>query len=87
MTTKEVAIPLGGDERVSGVVSIPENYERDRTMGVIFAHGDANDMKNPLIKFISRWLCCSSKKATCVLNLRCVVFFSSRRALEQDLTI
>ena len=56
MNTHNVSIPLGDDERVSGVLSVPGDFERDRTMGVIFAHGAANDMNNPLIQFVSRGL-------------------------------
>ena len=56
MITRNVSIPVENNESVSGVLSVPENFERDRTMGVIFAHGAANDMNNPLIKFISRGL-------------------------------
>ena len=56
MYIRDVIIPLEGDEHVSGAVSIPEDFERDKTIGVIFAHGAANDMNNPLIKFVSRGL-------------------------------
>ena len=56
MPIKNITIPLKGDEHVSGAVSIPENFERDKTSGVIFAHGAANDMNNPLIQFISQGL-------------------------------
>jgi predicted alpha/beta-hydrolase family hydrolase len=56
MNTKDITIPVGGDERVSGAVSIPKNFESEITQGVIFAHGAANDMNNPLIKFISKGL-------------------------------
>jgi len=56
MNTHNVSIPLGDDESVSGVLSVPGDFERDRTMGVIFAHGAANDMNNPLIQFVSRGL-------------------------------
>jgi predicted alpha/beta-hydrolase family hydrolase len=56
MYIKDVTIPLEGDEHVSAAVSIPENFERDKTTGVIFAHGAANDMNNPLIHYISQGL-------------------------------
>ena len=56
MYTRNVTISLEGDEHVSGAVSIPENYEHNKTTGVIFAHGAANDMNNPLIKFVSQGL-------------------------------
>ena len=53
MNTQNVVIPVEDDESVSGIFSVPENFERGNTMGVIFAHGAANDMHNPLIKFVS----------------------------------
>jgi hypothetical protein len=56
MIIKDVIIPLGDNESVSGVLSVPENFDPDRTIGVIFAHGAANDMNNTLIKFISQGL-------------------------------
>lgn len=56
MITRNVSIPVGNNESVSGILSAPEDFERDKTIGVIFAHGAANDMNNPLIKFISQGL-------------------------------
>ena len=57
MIIRNVSIPLGKDETVSGVLSVPENFESAKTIGVIFAHGAANEMNNTRIKFISRGLC------------------------------
>jgi predicted alpha/beta-hydrolase family hydrolase len=56
MITRNVSIPVGNAESVSGVLLAPDNFDRKRTMGVIFAHGAANDMNNPLIQFVSRGL-------------------------------
>ncbi len=56
MITQNVSIPVGDIESVSGVLSVPENFESEQTTGVIFAHGAANDMHNPLIKFVSQGL-------------------------------
>ena len=56
MMTQNISIPLGDDESVSAVLSIPEDFDPGRTIGVIFAHGANNDMNNALIKFISRGL-------------------------------
>ena len=56
MITRNVSIPAGSDESVSGILSAPEGVEPAKTTGVIFAHGAANDMNNPLIRFVSRGL-------------------------------
>lgn len=56
MITSNIAIPVGNNESVSGILTIPENFNREKATGVIFAHGAANDMHNPLIKFVSRGL-------------------------------
>ena len=56
MITQNVSIPLENDESVSGIFSAPEDVEPAKTTGVIFAHGAANDMNNPLIRFVSRGL-------------------------------
>lgn len=49
MNSIKVSIPIGKDETVSGVVAVPENFQKGKTVGVILAHGAANDMENPLI--------------------------------------
>ena len=56
MIACNVSIPLGDAESVSGVLSVPKNFEPGQTLGVIFAHGAANDMNNPLIQFVARGL-------------------------------
>jgi predicted alpha/beta-hydrolase family hydrolase len=53
MIIHNVSIPVGNAESVSGVLSAPEDYQPQKTVGIIFAHGAANDMNNPLIKFMS----------------------------------
>jgi predicted alpha/beta-hydrolase family hydrolase len=57
MMTQNVSIPVGDHERVSGVVCLSERFRKEKTPGVIFAHGAANDMNDPLIEFISGGLC------------------------------
>ncbi|UCE39864.1 MAG: dienelactone hydrolase family protein [Candidatus Aminicenantes bacterium] len=49
MKNKRVTIPLAEDERVSGILSIPENFEKEKGSGVIIAHGAGNDMNNPML--------------------------------------
>ena len=56
MITCNLSIPVGNTESVSGILSVPENFDSQKTIGVIFAHGAANDMYNPLIRFVSRGL-------------------------------
>ena len=48
MKSRKVSIPVGKDETVSGVISIPQGYQPSKTIGVILAHGSANDMENTL---------------------------------------
>ena len=56
MITCNLSIPVGESESVSGILSAPGNFDRTKSAGVIFAHGAANDMHNPLIKHISHGL-------------------------------
>ena len=56
MITHNVSIPVGNGESVSGIISVPDNFISEKATGVIFAHGAANDMHNPLIKFVSQGL-------------------------------
>ena len=49
MKTLKVSIPIADDEKVSGVISVPADFKKDKTVGVILAHGAGNDMENPLI--------------------------------------
>jgi predicted alpha/beta-hydrolase family hydrolase len=54
MITCNLSIPVGDSESVSGILSVPDRFNRHQTPGVIFAHGAANDMFNPLIRFVAR---------------------------------
>ena len=56
MRTLKVTIPIADDEKVSGVVAIPADFQKEKTIGVILAHGAANDKENPLIVFLSNGL-------------------------------
>ncbi|MBT8332742.1 MAG: hypothetical protein KJP06_10515, partial [Deltaproteobacteria bacterium] len=53
MITCNLSIPVGDKESVSGILSVPDNFDHHKTTGVIFAHGAANDMYNPLIRFVA----------------------------------
>ena len=57
MKTCKVWIPVGKDEKVSGIIKIPDTFESSKAVGVILAHGAANDMNNPLIVAAARGLC------------------------------
>ena len=57
MKTCQVWIPVGKDERVSGIVTSPDAFEASNTVGIILAHGAANDMNNPLIVAAANGLC------------------------------
>ena len=57
MKTCQVWIPVGKDERVSGIVTSPDAFEASNTVGVILAHGAGNDMNNQLIVAVARGLC------------------------------
>ncbi len=56
MRTLKVSIPIVDDEKVSGVVAVPADFQKEKTIGVILAHGAANDMENPLIVFLANGL-------------------------------
>ena len=56
MKTLKVSIPIADDEKVSGVVAVPSDFQKGKTVGVILAHGAGNDMENPLIVFLSKGL-------------------------------
>jgi predicted alpha/beta-hydrolase family hydrolase len=57
MKTCQVWIPVGRDERVSGIVTIPDAFEASKTVGILLAHGAGNDMNSPLIVAAARGLC------------------------------
>ena len=54
MITCNLSIPVGDTESVSGILSVPDHFDHHKTIGVILAHGAANDMYNPLIRFVAR---------------------------------
>jgi predicted alpha/beta-hydrolase family hydrolase len=56
MITKEVSIPVNNSERVSGILSIPEEYKQDLDKAVILAHGAGNDMNQSLLVFLATGL-------------------------------
>ncbi len=49
MDRKTVSIPIEEDARVSGVLTVPDDFPREGGTGAILAHGAANDMDNPLL--------------------------------------
>jgi predicted alpha/beta-hydrolase family hydrolase len=49
MKTLKVTIPITGDETVSGVFAVPTGFKKEKTAGVILAHGAGNNMENPLL--------------------------------------
>ncbi|MDQ5987167.1 MAG: hypothetical protein CSYNP_02904 [Syntrophus sp. SKADARSKE-3] len=50
MNIRNLSIPVGNNEQVSAILSLPpEDREPRRTVGVITAHGAGNDMNNPLL--------------------------------------
>lgn len=57
MKTCQVWIPVGKDERVSGIITVPDDFQPSKNVGVILAHGAGNDMNNPLIVAAARGLC------------------------------
>jgi len=57
MESRKVSIPVGQDEKVSGVISIPDGFQPSQTIGVILAHGAGNDMDSPLLVAAANGLC------------------------------
>ena len=49
MKSKQLTIPVGADEQVSGIVCTPDSEPKDNAVGVIIAHGAGNDMQEPMI--------------------------------------
>jgi uncharacterized protein len=49
MKSKLLTIPVGANEKVSAVICTSDNEPDDKAVGVIIAHGAANDMQEPLI--------------------------------------
>jgi predicted alpha/beta-hydrolase family hydrolase len=57
MKSLDVTIPVSADERVSGVLEVPQGFEAGRTAAVIVSHGAGNDMHTPLMVHFSTGLC------------------------------
>ena len=57
MESRKVSIPVGKDDKVSGVISIPQGFKPSKTVAVIPAHGCGNDMETPLIVAAADGLC------------------------------
>lgn len=51
-----VSVPVGKDRKVSGIISIPDNFEYGEIPGVIFAHGAGNSMFHPLLVHLANIL-------------------------------
>ncbi|MFO8084584.1 MAG: alpha/beta family hydrolase [Desulfobacterales bacterium] len=49
MKSEKLTIPVENDEKVSAVICTPDTFVSDKSVGVIIAHGAANDMNEPLI--------------------------------------
>lgn len=49
MVSDNIFIDLGGQDRVSAILSGPDRRSDTRDLGLILAHGAGNDMHNPLI--------------------------------------
>ena len=51
-----VFIPAKGDKKISGIISVPEGFVREKKPGVILAHGSNNDMFHPLLAHMANVL-------------------------------
>ncbi|MCE5210802.1 MAG: dienelactone hydrolase family protein [Deltaproteobacteria bacterium] len=49
MDRKKLTIPVGGDESVSAILTLPPDKKKTLSTGVITAHGAGNDMENDLV--------------------------------------
>lgn len=56
MESQRVSIPVGKEESISGVISVPTGYKVGEGTGIILAHGAGNDMEHPLIVSLSKGL-------------------------------
>lgn len=56
MKTKNVKITLDNEETISAVIAEPDVLNSKSHIGLIFAHGAANDMNHPLIVSVSESL-------------------------------
>ena len=65
MKNVAVKIKIENGDKISAIISVPENHVAGKGFGVILAHGAQNDMENPLIASVATGL---AKKG--VLSLR-----------------
>ena len=56
MKNIEIFIDLKNGESVSGVISGPDTHNEKSNVGIVFAHGAANDMDHPVIVAVSELL-------------------------------
>ena len=56
MNSMSVSIPISKEGKVSGVISVPADFRKEKTIGVVLAHGAGNDMENPLIVDLAKGL-------------------------------
>ncbi len=54
MRSRTIAIPISDDEKVSGILSVPDSAAKHT--GIIVAHGAGNDMNAPLLQFLAEGL-------------------------------
>lgn len=51
-----VFVPFKGDAKISGIISLPDNFLREKSPAVILAHGTGNDMFHPLLTHMANVL-------------------------------
>ncbi len=56
MRTKNLGIPVSGNQKLSALVSVPDKFEAGKGAGVLLAHGAGNDMTNPLLAAVAEGL-------------------------------
>ena len=56
MKNVAVKIEVENGEKISAVISVPENHVPGKGVGIIIAHGAQNDMENPLIAAVATGL-------------------------------
>ncbi len=53
MNSQTVSIALDTKDTISGILSAPDTPHPNSTTGIVFAHGAANDMHNPVIAAVA----------------------------------
>jgi predicted alpha/beta-hydrolase family hydrolase len=56
MKDERSTIPVGAGETVSSIFNIPNEYVAGQSIGVILAHGAANDLEHPLLASVAHGL-------------------------------